>query len=747
MDAEQDIKPLFLPIPINSIPGGHSGFSAFQLLAPAPAAAAASLDQRGTRGAAAVQRQQHQQQQEAVICVLNRAASQPPEEEGEGGGGGDLRRRPGESRVGDSAHRPSLEAAVPPRISKRFWSAGEYDVAGGSSPVQPPRNLQNRMCVHPKFLHSNATSHKWPFGAVAELLDNAVDEIKTGATRIIVDKVVNNCNGSPALLVQDDGGGMDPDSLRRCMSFGYSDKQSGSSIGQYGNGFKTSTMRLGADAIVFSRCMKNSVPTQSIGLLSYTFLAETDQKDVVVPLVDYKYSLLTGEAEPYYRLGPDQFSSNLSVLLKWSPFATEEQLLQNFCDIGPHGTKILVFNLWSNDDGDLELDFDIDDKDIRISGAPKTAETNNAAKAMNESHLANQLRYSLRVYASVLYLKLPEYFKIVLRGQEVKHQYIASELRHYQCIRYIPQTYGKKEEKVDTTIGFLDGAPTISIHGFSIYHKNRLILPFRRVLSTASSKGRRVAGVLEADFIRPTHDKQDFEKSHLYQKLINRLKEMTTEYWDLYSPLIGYHKVPRAASGSPACRALVPTLSGTAATSTSSSSSEQIPADHHVLAHVPSNPNITHHNPVPIAFCAHPGGSNAVFSQPGMQITGSATMATGTNLADTNLADTRKRKLEPLVQMDGPLTKHSKYDSVVNTVEASNQICQYMGERELNEFSFLKQENVLLRQECSEFELAERDLLLKEQKLRLELEQAEAQYKSLLKEFISVPAPVRTPRR
>jgi sensor histidine kinase regulating citrate/malate metabolism len=30
----------------------------------------------------------------------------------------------------------------------------------------------------------------------------------------------------------DDGGGMDPNSLRRCMSFGFSEKQSGSSIGQ-----------------------------------------------------------------------------------------------------------------------------------------------------------------------------------------------------------------------------------------------------------------------------------------------------------------------------------------------------------------------------------------------------------------------------------------------------------------------------------------------------------------------------------
>lgn len=61
--------------------------------------------------------------------------------------------------------------------------------------------------------------------------------------------------------------------------------------------------------------------------------------------------------------------------------------------------------------------------------------------------------------------------------------------------------------------------------------KKSILQPFHRVLSSASSKGRSVAGVLEADFIKPTHDKQDFEKSQLFQRLINRLKEMTNEYW------------------------------------------------------------------------------------------------------------------------------------------------------------------------------------------------------------------------
>jgi hypothetical protein len=38
-------------------------------------------------------------------------------------------------------------------------------------------------------------------------------------------------------------------------------------------------------------------------------------------------------------------------------------------------------------------------------------------------------------------------------------------------------------------------------------------------------------GVLEANFIRPTHDKQDFERTGLFQKLEARLKDMATEYW------------------------------------------------------------------------------------------------------------------------------------------------------------------------------------------------------------------------
>jgi hypothetical protein len=36
--------------------------------------------------------------------------------------------------------------------------------------------------------------------------------------------------------------------------------------------------------------------------------------------------------------------------------------MTQFDDMGEHGTKIIVFNLWFNDDGDMELDFNSDEK-------------------------------------------------------------------------------------------------------------------------------------------------------------------------------------------------------------------------------------------------------------------------------------------------------------------------------------------------------------------------------------------------
>ncbi|XP_038893635.1 protein MICRORCHIDIA 2-like isoform X3 [Benincasa hispida] len=371
-----------------------------------------------------------------------------------------------------------------------FWKAGNFDFGITSSPLPDDGDLEHAR-VHPKFLHSNATSHKWAFGAIAELLDNAVDEIHNGATFVKVDKVDIMKDNSPALLFHDDGGGMDPAGIRKCMSLGYSSKKSNTTIGQYGNGFKTSTMRLGADAIVFTRAIHGGTATQSVGLLSYTFLRMTSQDDVIVPMIDFDIS---GHwAEPIIYDSQDDWSSNLKTILEWSPFSSKEDLMIQFEDIGRHGTKVIIFNLWLNDEGIYELNFDDDDEDIRLRNEANQGGLRKLRKSIAElqSHISYQIRYSLRVL-------------------------------------------------VDTTIGFIKEAPALGVCGFNVYHKNRLIMPFWKVTGDGTSKGLGVVGVLEANFLEPVHDKQGFERSSAFIRLETRLKQMVMEYWKSCCHLVGY---------------------------------------------------------------------------------------------------------------------------------------------------------------------------------------------------------------
>nr|GMC69903.1 protein MICRORCHIDIA 6 isoform X1 [Ipomoea batatas] len=68
----------------------------------------------------------------------------------------------------------------PPPLCRQFWKAGNYDDGFSSKPTH--KNDTSYLGIHPKFLHSNATSHKWAFGAIAELVDNVVDEVSSFET-------------------------------------------------------------------------------------------------------------------------------------------------------------------------------------------------------------------------------------------------------------------------------------------------------------------------------------------------------------------------------------------------------------------------------------------------------------------------------------------------------------------------------------------------------------------------------------
>uniref|UniRef100_A0A453BS26 Morc S5 domain-containing protein n=6 Tax=Triticinae TaxID=1648030 RepID=A0A453BS26_AEGTS len=500
----------------------------------------------------------------APVQFIELSSSDSDSDGGVGGSAKRSRSAAGDSAAGKRARvsaGPVVGVDVPPGFldplpappqpsrgaTKQFWKAGDYDgnPAGGLEPPPSASGLEH-VRVHPKFLHSNATSHKWALGALAELLDNSLDEVRNGATFVNIDMLENSKDKTRMLLVEDNGGGMDPDKMRQCMSLGYSAKsQVANTIGQYGNGFKTSTMRLGADVLVFSRSRgkEGKRPTQSIGMLSYTFLRSTGKEDIVVPMIDYEKNGLNWTRK--LRSTFADWNTSLQTIITWSPYGTEAELLEQFSSIKEQGTRVIIYNLWEDDQGDLELDFDADVNDIQLRGGNRDEKNIEMAKRFPNSKHFLTYRHSLRSYASILYLRLSDAFQIFLRGKEIEHHNIVTDMMLKKEVTYRPvATNGLPKDSnmvADVTIGFVKDAKFhIDVQGFNVYHRNRLIKPFWRVWTAAGSGGRGVIGVLEANFIEPAHDKQDFERTTLLARLEARLIQMQKDYWSGNAHRIGY---------------------------------------------------------------------------------------------------------------------------------------------------------------------------------------------------------------
>uniref|UniRef100_A0A3Q2YNP2 Morc S5 domain-containing protein n=1 Tax=Hippocampus comes TaxID=109280 RepID=A0A3Q2YNP2_HIPCM len=140
--------------------------------------------------------------------------------------------------------------------------------------------------LSPKYLHTNSTSHTWPFSAIAELIDNACDP-DVQADAFWIDKTV--VEGHECLSFMDNGNGLDHEAMHKMLSFGYSDKVAVNGvepIGMYGNGFKSGSMRLGKDALVFSRSNNASC----VGMLSQTYLEEINAQQIIVPIVCFEHT-------------------------------------------------------------------------------------------------------------------------------------------------------------------------------------------------------------------------------------------------------------------------------------------------------------------------------------------------------------------------------------------------------------------------------------------------------------------------
>ncbi|XP_018614720.1 MORC family CW-type zinc finger protein 3a [Scleropages formosus] len=375
--------------------------------------------------------------------------------------------------------------------------------------------------LSPKFLHTNSTSHTWPFSAIAELIDNAYDP-DANAKQFWIDKTC--IKGHDCLTFVDNGAGMNYDKMYKMLSFGFSDKQTINGhipVGLYGNGFKSGSMRLGKDAIVFSK----SKDSMNVGLLSQSYLEEIKAQNVVVPIVTFRH---TGQN----RVAPEHVAS-LKDILRYSLFNTESELLSELQAINATsssastGTRIIIWNLRRMANGQPEFDFNIDKYDIQIPADVYETTSEKYKRQDRPTQSVPESDYSLRAYCSILYLK-PR-MHVVIRGQKVKTQLISKSLAfiakdHYRPIflsKRIPITFGYNTKSKDQ-------------YGIMMYHKNRLIKGYERVgcQLKANNKGVGVIGVIECNFLKPTHNKQDFDYTDEYRKTINNLGIKLEEYWN-----------------------------------------------------------------------------------------------------------------------------------------------------------------------------------------------------------------------
>ncbi|XP_060771120.1 MORC family CW-type zinc finger protein 3 [Neoarius graeffei] len=377
--------------------------------------------------------------------------------------------------------------------------------------------------MSPSYLHSNSTSHTWPFSAVAELVDNASDPGVT-AKQIWIDVVT--VKDELCLSFTDNGSGMTPSKLHKMLSFGFTEKGaakgSHQAIGIYGNGFKSGSMRLGRDALIFT---KNG-GCQSVGMLSQTFLHAIKAQAVIVPIAPFnqqtKSLVITEDSE-----------ASLRAILTHSLFKSQSELQEQLNSIpGKKGTKILIWNIRRNKDGKPEFDFEADVEDIRLPEL-RSEEMEGKAKRRysgphRTDHIVPEMDYSLRAYLSILYLK-PR-IQIILRQKKVQTKLVAKSLSMIENDVYKPQFIN---ERVKITFGF--NHKNKDHYGIMMYHNNRLIKSYEKVGCQIKSSGLRsgvgVIGVIECNFLKPAHNKQDFEYTKEYRLTLAALGIKLNDYW------------------------------------------------------------------------------------------------------------------------------------------------------------------------------------------------------------------------
>uniref|UniRef100_A0A2I3HWL4 MORC family CW-type zinc finger protein 1 n=1 Tax=Nomascus leucogenys TaxID=61853 RepID=A0A2I3HWL4_NOMLE len=428
-----------------------------------------------------------------------------------------------------------------------------------------------RAQLHLDFIHANSTTHSFLFGALAELLDNARD---AGAERLDVFSVDNEkLQGGFTLCFLDDGCGMSPEEASDIIYFGRSKKRLSTMkfIGQYGNGLKSGSMRIGKDFILFTK----KEETMTCVFFSQTFCEKESLSEVVVPMPSWLIRTRESVTDD-----PQKFAVELSIIYKYSPFKTEAELMQQFDVIyGKCGTLLVIYNLKLLLNGEPELDVKTDKEDILMAGALEDF----------------PVRWSFRAYTSVLYFN-PR-MRIFIQAKRVKTKHLCYCLYRPRKYLYVTSSFKgafknevKKAEEAVKIAEFvlkeaqikvnqcdrtslssakdvlqraledveakqknlkekqreLKKARTLSLFygvnienqsqaGMFIYSNNRLIKMHEKVGSQLKLKSLLGAGVIgivniPLEVMEPSHNKQEFLNVQEYNHLLKVMGQYLVQY-------------------------------------------------------------------------------------------------------------------------------------------------------------------------------------------------------------------------
>ncbi|KAF7663063.1 hypothetical protein LDENG_00219540 [Lucifuga dentata] len=229
----------------------------------------------------------------------------------------------------------------------------------------------------------------------------------------------------------------------------------------------------------------------------------------------------------------EEQQASLQDILRYSPFNTEEELLIEVNAISSSspstdstGTRIIIWNLRKTSTGTTEFDFETDRYDIRIPSEVYKTMSETSQHPEGVTPYVPESEYSLRAYCSILYLK-PRML-VIVRGQIVKTQLVSKSLAYIKKDHYKPISLNKR---IPITFGY--NTKSKDQYGIMMYHKNRLIKAYERVgcQLKANFQGRGVIGIIECNFMDPTHNKQSFSDSDKYRKTISSLGHKLEDYW------------------------------------------------------------------------------------------------------------------------------------------------------------------------------------------------------------------------